>query len=125
MTDAKEVKAGLQRELEMLAKARDELKLQIQLAKADARDEWKKLESTWLGIEAEIKRIGEQSREPVKDMATAARALMEELRRGYERIKTQLKEARASNTSEKARAQKSPDTQRSATAQAHPRGPSA
>ena len=94
MADAKEVKAGLQRELEMLAKARDELRLQIKLAKAEAADEWKRLESTWLGIEAEIKRVGEQSREPVKDMATAARALMEELRRGYDRIKAQLKEAR-------------------------------
>lgn len=104
MADAKDVKAGLQRELEMLAKARDELKLQIKLAKAEARDEWKKLESTWLGIEAEIKRIGEQSREPVKDMATAARALIEELKRGYARIKTQLKEARQSTAPSESRA---------------------
>jgi hypothetical protein len=94
MADSKDVKAALQRELEMLAKVRDDLRLQIKLAQSEARDEWKKLESTWFGVEAELKRVGEQTKEPVKDMAAAARALMEELRRGYERIKIQLKEAR-------------------------------
>ena len=125
--DVKDAKSGLQRELEMLAKARDELRLQIKLARADARDEWKKLESLWLGIEAEIKRVGEQSREPVKDIQIAARALMEELRRGYDRIKAQLKEVR--HTPSQARSQST----ESATRPAQPpmqmhsqsRGPSA
>ena len=94
MADAKDVKAALQRELELLAKVRDDLRLQVKLAKSEARDEWKKLESTWFGVEAELKRIGEQTKEPVKDMAAAARALMEELRSGYGRILVQLKEAR-------------------------------
>jgi predicted nucleic acid-binding Zn-ribbon protein len=124
MTEAKDVKAGLQRELEMLAKARDELRLQIKLAKAEALDEWKRLESTWLGIEAEIKRVGEQSREPVKDMAAAARALMEELRRGYDRIKLQLKEARFAPPSSERKREK--ETQKAAPPQpAVHRGPSA
>jgi predicted nucleic acid-binding Zn-ribbon protein len=94
MTDAKDVKAALQRELEMLSKIRDDVRLQLKLAKSEALEEWKKLESTWLGVESELKRIGEQSREPVKDMASAARALMDELRHGYGRIKNQLKEVR-------------------------------
>ena len=94
MTDAKDVKAALQRELELLAKVRDDVRLQVKLAKSEARDEWKKLESTWFGVEAELKRIGEQTKEPVKDMAAAARLLMEELQNGYTRIKAQLKEAR-------------------------------
>jgi predicted nucleic acid-binding Zn-ribbon protein len=94
MTDAKDVKAALQRELEVLSKIRDDLRLQLKLAKSEALEEWRKLESTWFGVEAEFKRIGEEAREPVKDMASAARALMDELRRGYGRIKTQLKEVR-------------------------------
>jgi predicted nucleic acid-binding Zn-ribbon protein len=98
MTDAKDVKAALQRELELLAKVRDDLRLQIKLAKSEAQGEWRKLESTWLGVEAELKRIGEQTKEPVKDMASAARALMDELRSGYSRILTQLKEARHTST---------------------------
>lgn len=121
MAEVKDVKASLQRELEALAKARDELKLQVQLAKNEARDEWKKLESTWLGIEAEIKRVGEQSREPVKDMASAARALMEELRRGYDRIKMQLKDARQTVSSRPEQI----ESQNAAPPQAMQRGPSA
>lgn len=101
MTDAKDVKAALQRELELLAKVRDDVRLQVKLAKSEARDEWRKLESTWLGVEAELKRVGEQTKEPVKDMAAAARALMEELRSGYGRIKAQLKEARQPSAAEK------------------------
>jgi hypothetical protein len=100
MTDAKDVKAALQRELELLAKVRDDLRLQVKLAKSEAQGEWRKLESTWLGVEAELKRIGEQTKEPVKDMATAARALMDELRTGYSRILTQLKEARHPSSDE-------------------------
>ena len=94
MADARDVKAALQRELELLSKARDELRAQVKLAKNEAQQEWKKLEAMWLGVETELKRVGEQSKEPVKDMAAAARALMDELRHGYERIKLQLTEAR-------------------------------
>jgi hypothetical protein len=58
-------------------------------------------------------------------MATAARALMDELRRGYDRIKAQLKEARHT-AQERTR---SPESARSAqpTIQMHTqsRGPSA
>ena len=100
MADSKDVKAALQRELDMLAKVRDDLRLQVKLAKSEALDEWRKLESTWFGVEAELKRMGEQTKEPVKDMAAAARLLMEELRTGYVRIKAQLKEARQSSPEE-------------------------
>ena len=91
MTETKDVKAALQRELANLTKARDELKLQMTLAKNEVRDEWKKLETTWQGVEAEIKRVGEQTREPVKDIAEAAKSLVGELRGGIDRIKAQLK----------------------------------
>jgi predicted nucleic acid-binding Zn-ribbon protein len=96
MADARDVKAALQRELDMLSKARDELRAQVKLAKNEAQQEWKKLEAMWQGVETEFKRVGEQSKEPVKDMAAAARALMDELRHGYERVKVQLTEARQS-----------------------------
>jgi hypothetical protein len=114
MADARDVKAALQRELEILAKARDELRAQVKLAKNEAQQEWKKLESMWLGVETELKRVGEQSKEPVKDMAAAARALMEELRRGYERIKVQITDARKerpASASPQASAQQPPQAQ--------------
>jgi len=121
MADARDVKAALQRELDLLSKARDELRAQVQLAKTEAQQEWKKLEAMWLGVETEFKRVGEQSKEPVKDMAAAARALMEELRHGYERVKLQLSEARKERPSSPASQQQ---TQPSSKQTQPSRGPS-
>ena len=90
MAEAKDVKTAFQRELAGLVKARDELKHQVEQARNDVRDEWKKLENTWQAVEAEIKRVSEQTREPVKDLQLAAKNLVGELRGGLDRIKAQV-----------------------------------
>ena len=64
MAEAKDVKAAFQRELAGLVKARDELKHQVEQARNDVRDEWKKLENTWQAVEAEIKRVSERRASP-------------------------------------------------------------
>lgn len=97
MPDTKSVKEALQRELESLAKARDELQANVSLAKAEVRDELKRLGTTWELVENELKRLGEHSKESVRDMGAAARSLIDELRHGYARVKEQLKEARTNN----------------------------
>ncbi len=89
----KELKASMERELELLSQARDELRLQVHLAKAEAREEWKRLESTWERVQGELKRVGAQAKEPAKDIGDAARSLLDELKRGYERVKTEIKDA--------------------------------
>jgi chromosome segregation ATPase len=94
MPETKNVKQALQRELETLAKARDELQVNVSLAKAEIRDEWRRLETSWGLVETELKRIGEHSKESVRDMGAAARSLVDELKQGYARVKEQLKEAR-------------------------------
>jgi predicted nucleic acid-binding Zn-ribbon protein len=91
MTDAKDLKVALQHELDRLAGARDELKVQLQLAKAEASEEWKKLEEKWLSVQDEIKRVAEHSREPLKEISQASRTLLSELEQGYERIRAQLR----------------------------------
>ena len=93
MPDTNELRATLQRELDMLTKARDELRLRIHLAKADAREEWKKLETSWQHAQDELKRTTDHTKEPVKEMGTAVRHLLDELKGGYTRIRDQLKEA--------------------------------
>jgi uncharacterized protein YoxC len=90
MAETKDVKAALQRELAGLVKARDELRQQVTQAKNDVVGEWKKIETTWQAVEAELKRVGEQTREPVKDLQAAARNLLGELRGGIDRIKAQM-----------------------------------
>ncbi len=91
MVDTKEIKESLQRELDALAKARDELKLQLKLAKNEARDEWSRLETTFERLQNEVKRIGVDAKEPLKDIGAAARNLLDELKNGYSRVKSGVK----------------------------------
>jgi len=92
MVDTKEFKESLQREVDALVKARDELKLQLSLFKSEAKDEWARLETTYGRLQGELKRIGADAKEPIKDIGSAARQLVEELKRGYSRVKSDLKE---------------------------------
>jgi len=92
MVDTKEIKASLQREVEAISRARDELKVQLSLAKSDAKDEWARLETTFERLQTEVKRIGIDVQEPLKDIGSAARSLLEELKKGYGRAKQDIKD---------------------------------
>ena len=92
MVDTKEIKESLQREVEALTRARDELKLQLSLAKSEAKDEWARLETSFERLQGEIKRIGIDAREPLKDISSAARNLLDELKKGYTKVKADVKD---------------------------------
>jgi predicted nucleic acid-binding Zn-ribbon protein len=94
MTDTKDLKALLQQELDRLSEVRDELRVQLSLAKADALEEWNKLEVNWGRVEEEIKRVASHTKEPVHNIGAAARQLLDELKQGYDRVRTQLKSSR-------------------------------
>ncbi len=91
MREAQETKAVLQNELASLETARDELKLQLHLAKADAKSEWEKLERTYQRVQEQLQMTRNGAEQPVKDMGSAFRELCVELRNGYARIRDQLK----------------------------------
>jgi ferritin-like metal-binding protein YciE len=93
MVDTTEIKESLQREVEALVKARDDLKQQIRLAKEEAKDELSRIEETFERFQGEIRRIGADAKEPLRDIGSAARGLVDELKRGYSRIKSQVKDA--------------------------------
>jgi phage-related minor tail protein len=93
MVDTKEIKESLQREVEALTRARDELKVQLSLAKSEAKDEWARLETSFERLQGEIKRIGIDAREPLKDISAAAKNLLDELKKGYTKVKTDVKNA--------------------------------
>lgn len=84
MVDTTEIRASLQREVEALARAREEL---TSLVKSEAKDEWARLENTFERLQSEIKRIGVDAKEPLKDIGSAARNLLDELKNGYARVK--------------------------------------
>lgn len=87
------LKETFDRELESLARTRDELRVQLSLAKAEARDDWKVLEDTWSRIQNDIKLVGDHSKEPVKEIGESLRKLLDEVTQGYARIATHLKGA--------------------------------
>jgi hypothetical protein len=89
MSKPNDLKATLQRELDLLARTRDELLVQLSLAKAEAKDEWSLLEERWNLVQDELKRTGAQSQGTIKE---SVRTLLDDLKSGYERIRTQLKE---------------------------------
>lgn len=77
-------------ELEALKAIRDELEVQANLGKAEMRDSWEGLEKRWSQLEGKLDVIGQQAKEDAEDVKTAAQVLIDELREGYEHLKSRL-----------------------------------
>ena len=76
--------------LEKLAQMRDELRVQIHLARLEARTEWERLEPKWWELEDKVDALEDASIETGKGLKAAAELLIEELEKGYQRIRTIL-----------------------------------
>lgn len=72
---------------DMVLQQRDELRVKLHLAKADARDEWEELERKWAEAQGKFAQVQKAAGESGEDVEAAARLLGEELLKGYERIR--------------------------------------
>lgn len=72
---------------EMILQQRDELRLKLHLAKADARDEWEALEKKWEEAQGKFAQVQKSADASMGDIEAAARLLGEEILKGYERIR--------------------------------------
>ena len=70
-----------------LEQERDELRLRIHLAKADARDELAQLEVRMAELKERASRADDEARDAMGDIGDAARKLVEEIREGFERVR--------------------------------------
>lgn len=70
-----------------LEQERDELRLKLNLAKADARDEWERLEKKWQQLRGKSDQIKEVMDETAKEVGSAAVYTAREIHRGYERLR--------------------------------------
>jgi CBS domain-containing membrane protein len=77
-------------DLESLKRARDELRVQMHLAKAETRDLWDRMEKKFEVVESRVKRVGAEAKEPLHDVGVAARDLLHEIREGYKKIRAAL-----------------------------------
>jgi CBS domain-containing protein len=82
-----EAAGRIERELDAVRRVRDEVRVKIHLARADARDLFEKLEHRFADAEAKAKLLRREAREPLHEAGEAAAGLLRELRDGYRRIR--------------------------------------
>lgn len=85
-----EVKEQMTKALEQLKQQRDELQVQLHLAKADAKDEWARLESQWEEVKPKLEAAREEVNKTAESVGTALGMAIEELKKGYERLRSRL-----------------------------------
>ena len=77
----------IQKIMDKLAQQRDELIVQAQLAKLEAMDEWKSVESKFSQLRNNSAPLKASAKESAQDIQAAAKQLAEEISRGYDRIR--------------------------------------
>ena len=73
-----------------LLEARDRLRVQVNLAGKDARDEWEELESKWEHFRGKLKVIQDEVDEAGEETRAAATLLGQEIKDGYERVRERM-----------------------------------
>lgn len=76
--------------VEQLKQYRDELQVKLHLAKADAKDEWALLESQWEETKSKLEAAREESGKTAESVGAALGLAIDELKKGYERLKSRL-----------------------------------
>jgi len=76
--------------LEKLEQERDELKVRMHLGKAEAREEWEKLDVRVGELRARLDKAGDEAGDVLDDVGAAAKLLGEEIRQGFARIRRTL-----------------------------------
>ncbi len=74
-------------EVEVLQQTRDEIRVQLHLAAADAQDVWNTLEKKWEHLESRLKRVSKTTQEASEDVEEAVKGLVGEIKSGYKRIR--------------------------------------
>lgn len=77
--------------MQTLKTERDELKLKIHLAEAEARDEWERLEPVWQRFREKAGTVGSAAADASHEIGAAAQLLGDELAAGYVRIRDAVK----------------------------------
>ncbi len=69
---------------------RDEINVQMHLAKAELRDEWQGIEKKWQHFKAKSDRVLKQADSSAEEIGETLHELGQELKQGYKRIKDLL-----------------------------------
>ena len=80
----------LKKSMEDLKQERDVLNVKLHLAKADLRNEWAKLETKWDECQGKVTDGREEAEKAGDSLLTAGGLLVDEIKKGYERIRNSL-----------------------------------
>ncbi len=69
-----------------LATQRDEIRVRLHLAGAEAKDAWEDVEKQWHHLEAKSAQIGAEAKDAGGDIAAAGKLLADEIKEGYKRL---------------------------------------
>ena len=90
--DVEQIKTSLKRELESLQAVAEELRLKLTLARADLKSELDTLETKLRRAHEDIVRMGEHVKAPLHELESAIRAILVEVRAGFERLRNAFEE---------------------------------
>ncbi len=85
-----EAQGRLQRELDILRQARDEMRVQMDLAKKDARDQWEVIEKKWQHLEGQLKLAEDDAKESAGEVSQALDLLADEIKEAYKRLRSRF-----------------------------------
>jgi|GEM_PF-206721 len=92
--NTEEITMNIREELEKfrdgLIQQRDELRVQINLAKLEAQEEWNKTEEKLEEFKNKLAGVADEAKDASEDVWTGVKMLGEEIRSAYERIKSRL-----------------------------------
>jgi hypothetical protein len=87
MTDGRK---GLDDVLTTLEGQRDELALQMHLAKAEAKEEWERLQKKLAALTARVRPVGKVVGETAGEVGSAIELAAEEIKKGFDRVRSLL-----------------------------------
>ena len=80
----------LHEDVEKLRQRRDELRVQIDLGKMEAAEAWDEVEQRWQHLEGKLGVLASESKEAGREVADAARLLVDEIREGFAKVARHL-----------------------------------
>ena len=85
-----ELGGRIEQEVDALRAARDELRVQMHLGRADARDRFEELEERWHDLERRLGQVADEARRPMREVGDAVRGIVAEIQEGYRKIRDSL-----------------------------------
>jgi hypothetical protein len=89
-----EIKEEIAELVQWVKTERDELNLQIHLAKSEAHDEWSQLEKKWAQFQHKAATVSSVASEATQEIGEATRVLGEELKSAYRGIRKAIANSR-------------------------------